>query len=66
MPEDKTVGPAPQDLTKESSSPEDWRNCKKCGAPPREQEMRNFDRIARDADIYCLRCGAFVRTWDPS
>jgi hypothetical protein len=40
--------------------------CKTCGAPPREHEMRNFDPVGRYADIYCTRCGGYVRDWDPN
>lgn len=26
----------------------------------------NFDPIARDADIICNVCGAYIRMWDPN
>lgn len=35
-----------------------------CRSLPREQEMRNYDLMWGDADIYCLKCGSFVRYWD--
>jgi hypothetical protein len=39
-------------------------HCPKCDSSPREHEIRNFDRIWRDGDVYCLKCGTFVRYYD--
>ena len=40
--------------------------CKKCGAPPSEQTMQNFNQVLREGDIHCGRCGIYIRTWDPN
>lgn len=40
--------------------------CPTCGAPPREQEVRNFDRVSRIGEVYCCRCGIYVRDFDPT
>ena len=50
----------------DQSRPADPRNCGECGAPPKDQEVRNIDPVARDGDVYCTKCGAYVRMWDPS
>jgi len=42
----------------------DRDTCKKCGS--KDLEMKNFNQIWRDADLYCRDCGAFVRVWDPN
>lgn len=45
---------------------EDLRNnCRKCGAPQSEHEVRNFDPVARDGDVHCKKCGEYVRMWAP-
>ncbi len=43
----------------------DSQNCPECGAPPNQHEMRDLNTVAREADIYCTKCQAFVRMWDP-
>ena len=40
--------------------------CPHCGASEDRQDWRNFNQVARLADIYCGECGKFIRTWDPS
>jgi hypothetical protein len=47
---------------------ESWRKsrevmntCKKCGC--KESHIENFDEVAREGDVVCDRCGAFIRTW---
>jgi hypothetical protein len=42
----------------------DWRDCKKCGSKPRDHEVRNYSMMWHDGDVYCLKCGAYVRMWD--
>ena len=39
-------------------------NCPKCGAPPSEQELRNYDRMWGEGDLYCKKCGTYVRGFD--
>lgn len=39
-------------------------NCPKCGSPPSEHEVRNHSLMWRDGDVYCTRCGAYVRLYD--
>jgi hypothetical protein len=39
-------------------------NCPKCGAPPANQEVRNYDEIWRDGDVYCMKCNTRVRSYD--
>jgi len=39
-------------------------NCPECGALPQEHEVRNYDVVMRDGDVYCTACGAFVRYYD--
>ena len=39
-------------------------NCPKCSAPPSEQEVRNYDEIWRDGDVYCKQCNTRVRDYD--
>jgi len=41
-----------------------WRRCKKCGSLPDDHELRNFDRMWGDGDVYCLKCGTRVRSYD--
>ena len=40
------------------------RDCPNCGAPPREQEIRNYSMMWHDGDVHCTRCGAYVRMRD--
>lgn len=40
--------------------------CPYCGAGAKKQEWRNFNEVLREADIFCVVCGKFVRGWDPS
>jgi len=39
-------------------------NCPRCGALPQEHEVRNYDAVMRDGDVYCTACGTFVRYYD--
>lgn len=41
-----------------------WANCPTCDAPPKDQEVRNYDAIWQDGDVYCTHCGSYVRHWD--
>lgn len=38
--------------------------CPKCGSPPNEHEVRNYDLIWGDGDIHCCICGTYVRGYD--
>jgi hypothetical protein len=40
------------------------KNCPKCGSEPKEHEVRNFDRVWRDGDVYCTKCNTYVRMYD--
>lgn len=46
----KTIGP--------------WTDCPHCGANKSHQEVRNYDLIWGDGDVYCCSCGGYVRSWD--
>ncbi len=39
-------------------------NCPGCGAPPAEQEVRNYDSTWHDGDVHCTKCGGYVRMYD--
>ena len=39
-------------------------NCPSCDAPPSEHEVRNHDLAMHDGDVYCTKCGAYVRLYD--
>lgn len=39
-------------------------NCPNCGAPPSEQEVRNYSMMWHDGDVHCTRCGTRVRSYD--
>jgi hypothetical protein len=39
-------------------------HCPKCNAPPQDHEVRNFDPVWRDGDVFCLKCGTRVRGYD--
>lgn len=39
-------------------------DCPKCGAPPSEHEVQNYDEIWRDGDVVCTRCDTRVRGYD--
>lgn len=39
-------------------------HCPKCGSHPREHEVRNFDRMWGDGDVFCKRCETRVRDFD--
>lgn len=40
--------------------------CPDCGAPPSDWEIRNYDPMFRDGDIYCGKCGRYIRMYDAS
>ncbi len=42
----------------------DWRDCKKCGSKPKDHYMTNYDMMWHEGDVYCSKCGAYVRMWD--
>lgn len=35
-------------------------NCPRCGAPPSEHEVRDYDMVWHDGNVHCTRCGAYV------
>jgi hypothetical protein len=39
-------------------------NCPVCDSSSSNHEVRNHSIMFGDGDVYCLRCGAFVRYWD--
>lgn len=39
-------------------------HCPKCNAPPQDHQVRNFDPMWRDGDVFCLKCGTRVRGYD--
>lgn len=41
------------------------RDCQKCGSTSKDHEIRDMNEILRVGDIYCKKCGAYVRMWDP-
>jgi hypothetical protein len=40
------------------------KSCPLCGAGPEHQQVRNHSLIWHDGDVYCTRCGAYVRRYD--
>lgn len=38
--------------------------CPKCGSPPSDHQLREYDPKFHDGEVYCLKCGAYVRYWD--
>jgi hypothetical protein len=36
--------------------------CPDCGST--SMEVRNYDPMCRDGDVYCRACGAYVRMYD--
>ncbi len=41
-----------------------WNSCPHCGADKSHQEVRNYDMMWGDGDVYCTKCGKRVRSWD--
>ena len=39
-------------------------HCPKCGSPPSQHEVRNYDEMWRDGDVHCTKCEAYVRDYD--
>jgi hypothetical protein len=52
------TGPIPVLMSSETS------NCKNCGAPPSEQEVRNHDPMMHDGEVWCTVCNTKVRDYD--
>lgn len=40
------------------------RHCPKCKACPQHQEVRNYSLMWHDGDVHCIKCEAFVRSFD--
>lgn len=40
----------------------DRNRCKKCGS--KDLEVRNYNMMWHDGDLYCKMCDTFVRTYD--
>lgn len=38
--------------------------CPKCNSSPSEHEVRNHSLMWHDGDVYCTKCGAYVRAYD--
>lgn len=57
----KTFGIEPDNFADEI--PTDWF-CPKCGSEPKDQEVRNYDPIWKDGDVFCLKCETRVRSYD--
>ncbi|PJE51190.1 MAG: hypothetical protein COV29_02865 [Candidatus Yanofskybacteria bacterium CG10_big_fil_rev_8_21_14_0_10_36_16] len=45
----------------EDQKKEKWNLCPKCSSEPKDHEVRNVDKVSREGDIYCKKCGAYVR-----
>ena len=59
----------PNDKDKPEDKKEDQKviskdHCPKCGSPPSEHEVRDYNLDWHDGKVYCKPCGAFVRDWD--
>lgn len=39
-------------------------HCPKCGSPPTDHEVRNYDPMFRDGDVTCTKCDTYVRGYD--
>lgn len=39
-------------------------HCPKCGSPPSDHEVRNYDMKWHDGDVHCTKCETYVRGWD--
>ncbi len=37
-----------------------------CGSKPQEQVVRNVNPVTRLGEVWCTKCGGFVRIWDPT
>lgn len=40
--------------------------CPKCGSAGGDHEVRNYNQYCHDGDVYCTKCGAYVRYYDAS
>ena len=40
------------------------KHCPKCDSPPSLHELRNYNMMWHDGDIYCVKCNTFVRNYD--
>lgn len=40
------------------------KTCPKCGSTPDKHEVRNYNPIWRDGDVYCMVCNTKVRDYD--
>lgn len=47
------------------SFPLNHKHCKKCNSPPDEHEIRDY-QIGYGGPVYCLKCGEYVRDFDPT
>lgn len=39
-------------------------NCPNCGAESKFHEVRDYSAMWHDGDVYCLKCGSYVRRYD--
>lgn len=42
----------------------DNKLCPKCGSSGRDHEVRGFSEVSRDGEVYCKKCGSYVRYFD--
>jgi transcription elongation factor Elf1 len=42
----------------------DFPKCPKCGSESSRHEVRNYDMMWHDGDVYCKDCGTYVRGYD--
>ena len=38
--------------------------CKKCGSAPKDHIVKNYSMMWHDGDVYCKKCGEYVRMYD--
>lgn len=39
-------------------------HCPVCDSTSRDHEVRGYNMMWGDGDVYCMKCGAYVRMWD--
>lgn len=40
------------------------KHCPNCNASPKDQEVRNYDMMWHDGDVYCTKCDTYIRGYD--
>lgn len=41
-------------------------HCPECNSAPEHHFTTNLNEVLRLADVYCRKCKAYVREWDPN